>query len=63
MGANDYNGKSLVGAEWLSLLTKTGVFRAREGEVPRVEPVSIVEDVREGVRWALRDSGWEGDVD
>ena len=61
MGANEY--ESLVGARWTSVLTRTGVFREREGEVPSVEPKVIVDDVREGVRWALKDSGWDGDVD
>ncbi|KAK5941930.1 hypothetical protein PMZ80_005881 [Knufia obscura] len=60
-GANNY--RSLVGARWMSVLTRTGVFRAREGERPAVEPRVIVDDVREGVRWALKDSGWDGDVD
>lgn len=61
MGANNY--KSLVGASWKSLLTKTGVFQAREGEQPSVKPTRIVEDVRDGVRWALKDSQWDGKIE
>lgn len=61
MGANNY--KSLVGAQWLSLLTKTGVFRARDGEKPSIEPKMIVDDVRKGVKWALTDSGWNDEID
>jgi len=61
MGANNY--KSQVGAEWISLLTKTGVFRAREGEKPMIEPKAIVDDVREGVRLALKQNRWGGDID
>lgn len=61
MGANDY--RSLVGAEWKSLLTKTGVFTAREGEEPSVKPTRIVDDVRAGVRWALKDSEWDGKIE
>lgn len=60
-GANDY--ESLVGARWVSVLTRTGVFRSREGEEPTVKPKVIVDDVREGVRWGLRESGWEGTVE
>lgn len=59
-GANNY--KSLVGAKWTSVLTRTGVFRAEEGETPSVQPKMIVDDVRHGVEWALRDAGWD-DVD
>ncbi|KAK5091969.1 hypothetical protein LTR70_006146 [Exophiala xenobiotica] len=59
-GANNY--KSLVGAQWTSVLTRTGVFRAAEGETPTVEPKIVVDDVRVGVEWALRDAEWD-DVD
>lgn len=61
MGANDY--RSLYGAEWMSVLTRTGVFRGRKGEEPSVRPKVVVDDVREGVRWALKESGWEGTVE
>lgn len=61
MGANDF--KSLVGAEWVSVLTRTGVFRSRRGEEPSVKPKVIVDDVREGVRWGLMGSGWDGTVE
>lgn len=59
-GANEFeNGV----AEWKSVLVKTGVFRARQGEKPSVEPDALVEDVREGVRWALKKSGWKGELE
>lgn len=60
-GANDF--KSLVGAEWVSVLTRTGVFKSRNGEEPSVKPKTIVDDVREGVRWGLKESRWEGTVE
>ena len=59
-GANGY--KSLVGAEWMSVLVRTGVFKGENG-APSVEPRVVVDDVREGVSWALSDIGWEGEVD
>lgn len=60
MGANNY--QSLVDAQWMSVLTRTGVYKDREGEQPTVKPKVIVDNVREGVRWALRDSGWDGKI-
>lgn len=54
-GANEY--RSAAGVEWRSILVKTGVYKAREGEEPSQTPKMIVEDVREAVEWALRDGG------
>lgn len=61
-GANDY--RSEVGTEWRSVLVKTGVWSADRagGEAVlqgRFKPTVVVEDVREGVRWALEREGWE----
>ena len=58
-GANLF--KSPQGTEWVSLLTRTGVYQDREGNVPSWKPREIVDDVKEAVRWALKDSGWEAD--
>ena len=53
-GANQF--KSENGSEWVSLLVKSGVFRGGE---PSWKPREIVEDVWDGVQWALRRSGWK----
>ena len=55
-GANNY--KSPLGIEWVSLLTRTGVYRDRDGHKPTWEPRAIVDDVREAVTYALKDSNW-----
>jgi HAD superfamily hydrolase (TIGR01456 family) len=55
-GANDY--RSPHGVEWLSLLTRTGVYRDQDGRRPTWEPTAIVDDVKAAVQWALKDSGW-----
>lgn len=56
-GANSYD--SPHGVEWVSLLTRTGVFRDRPGHKPTWEPRAIVDDVRAAVQYALKDSGWD----
>lgn len=56
-GANSY--ESPHGVEWVSLLTRTGVFRDRPGHKPTWEPRAIVDDVRAAVQYALKDSGWD----
>lgn len=55
-GANSY--QSPHGVEWLSLLTRTGVYRDQDGRRPAWEPTAIVDDVKAAVQWALKDSGW-----
>ncbi|KAJ9603820.1 hypothetical protein H2200_012006 [Cladophialophora chaetospira] len=55
-GANDY--ESPQGVEWISLLTRTGVYRDQDGRRPTWEPRAIVDDVKAAVQWALKDSGW-----
>lgn len=55
-GANTY--ESPHGIEWVSLLTRTGVYRDREGHRPTWEPRAIVDDVRAAVQYALKDSNW-----
>jgi HAD superfamily hydrolase (TIGR01456 family) len=55
-GANDY--ESPHGIEWVSLLTRTGVYKDRQGHRPTWEPRAIVDDVRAAVQYALKDSGW-----
>ena len=55
-GANEY--ESPHGVEWVSLLTRTGVYRDGEGLRPTYEPRAIVDDVKAAVQWALKDSGW-----
>ena len=60
-GANSY--ESPHGVEWVSLLTRTGVFRDRPGHAPTWEPRAIVDDVRAAVQYALKDSAWSGGLD
>lgn len=59
-GANSY--KSSEGIEWISLLTRTGVYQDREGEAPTHQPKAIVDDVKEAVKWALKDSTWHEEL-
>ena len=56
-GANTYD--SPHGIEWVSLLTRTGVYRDRPGSKPTWKPREIVDDVKEAVQYALRDSRWQ----
>jgi HAD superfamily hydrolase (TIGR01456 family) len=68
MGANNYN--SPHGTEWVSVLVKTGVFRETDGEKgrydfkarPELKPKVVVEDVKNAVNWALKDSKWMDQV-
>jgi len=55
-GANSY--KSRYGVEWISLLTRTGVYKDRDGRRPTWEPRAIVDDVKAAVQYALKDSDW-----
>lgn len=56
-GANTYD--SPHGIQWVSLLTRTGVYKDRPGHQPTWEPRAIVDDVRAAVQYALKDSGWQ----
>ncbi|OAP61156.1 TIGR01456 family HAD hydrolase [Fonsecaea erecta] len=55
-GANTY--ESAHGIRWVSLLTRTGVYKDQDGRRPTWEPAAIVDDVRGAVQWALKDSNW-----
>ena len=55
-GANTYD--SPYGIEWISLLTRTGVYRDRNGSNPSWHPREIVDDVMAAVQYALKDSKW-----
>ncbi|RMZ75820.1 hypothetical protein DV737_g5126, partial [Chaetothyriales sp. CBS 132003] len=55
-GANTFD--SPHGIEWISLLTRTGVYKDRPGSRPRWQPREIVDDVKAAVQYALRDSAW-----
>jgi len=55
-GANSF--ESPHGIEWLSLLTRTGVYKDQHGRRPTHEPTAIVDDVRAAVQWALKHNGW-----
>ncbi|OAL35521.1 TIGR01456 family HAD hydrolase [Fonsecaea nubica] len=55
-GANTY--ESAHGINWVSLLTRTGVYKDQDGRRPTWEPAAIVDDVRAAVQWALKDSNW-----
>lgn len=59
-GANMY--QSPHGTDWVSLLTRTGVYQDRPGQEPAWKPRDIVDDVKAAVNWALRDSKWHGSV-
>ena len=56
-GANTY--KSPHGSEWISLLTRTGVYKDRPGNSPSWAPREMVDDVKAAVQWALKDSAWQ----
>jgi HAD superfamily hydrolase (TIGR01456 family) len=55
-GANTYQSRH--GIEWISILTRTGVFKDRPGDVPSWQPRKIVNDVSAAVKWALKTSKW-----
>ncbi|KIV77740.1 TIGR01456 family HAD hydrolase [Exophiala sideris] len=55
-GANSYESPHKV--EWVSLLTRTGVYQDRPGQRPNWEPRAIVDDVKAAVQYALKDSNW-----
>jgi HAD superfamily hydrolase (TIGR01456 family) len=61
-GANSY--ASEVGADWRSVLVRTGVWDSeRHGEdalAGHFKPDVVVDDVRGAVRWALEQEGWKG---
>ena len=55
-GANNF--KSPTSADWISLLTRTGVYKDRPGQRLIHEPRTIVDDVKAAVQWAVKDSNW-----
>ena len=55
-GANTFDSQR--GIEWISLLTRTGVYQDRPGQRPAWEPREIVDDVTAAVQYALADSEW-----
>lgn len=61
-GANSY--ASGIGADWKSVLVRTGVWNAEmhgeEALAGQFKPDVVVHDVREAVRWALEREGWKG---
>lgn len=55
-GANDFSPED--GTEWLSILVRTGVWRQTAAEKePRHKPTVIVDDVVDGIVWAMRNEG------
>lgn len=58
-GANEF--QSILGTKWSSILVKSGVYQ--NGSVPKYEPDVIVDDVLEGIKWALKEAGWRGELD
>lgn len=54
-GANNF--ESPQGTEWTSILVKTGVWR--EGTTPKYTPKVVADDVLAGVKWALKQQGYE----
>ncbi|EJT73510.1 cat eye syndrome critical region protein 5 [Gaeumannomyces tritici R3-111a-1] len=57
-GANEF--KSEEGADWCSVLVRTGVWHPDRGEMKH-QPRVIVYDVAAAVRWALQREGWKAD--
>jgi hypothetical protein len=55
-GANNANKHASAGQKWSSILLKTGVYNAEDGE-PAHKPTTISNDVLEGVLWALKREG------
>lgn len=55
-GANEF--KSEEGADWCSVLVRTGVWHPDRGEMKH-QPRVIVDDVAAAVRWALQREGWK----
>ncbi|PBP15530.1 HAD-superfamily hydrolase, partial [Diplocarpon rosae] len=58
-GSNAYDSKSK--SVWSSILVKTGVYQ--DGTVPSYKPDVIVDDVLEGVKWALKERRWKGEIE
>jgi ribonucleotide monophosphatase NagD (HAD superfamily) len=61
-GANGHVSED--GAEWVSVLVKTGVWREGRGAKlgGEFKPRAVVDDVKAAVEWALRREGWrQGD--
>ena len=55
-GANTF--QSPRGIEWVSLLTRSGVYQDRVGQSPSWAPRVIVDNVYDAVQYALEESGW-----
>lgn len=59
-GANEFKPED--GTEWVSILVRTGVWRQSAAErEPKHRPSAIVDDVVDGVVWALRREGLDVD--
>ncbi|PBP25490.1 hypothetical protein BUE80_DR003626, partial [Diplocarpon rosae] len=58
-GSNAFDSKSK--SIWSSILVKTGVYQ--DGTVPSYKPDVIVDDVLEGVKWALKERRWKGEIE
>ncbi|TLD22443.1 hypothetical protein PspLS_08146 [Pyricularia sp. CBS 133598] len=59
-GANNFKGQSEIGADWLGVLVKTGVFNPDVLTPLRHKPEIIVDNVFKAVRWALSREKWQG---
>ncbi len=57
-GANTF--QSPIGAEWTSILVRSGVYNGGE---PTWKPNVIVDDIWHAVQWALRQSKWQSSSD
>lgn len=53
-GANTYQSPYQI--DWISILVRSGVYQ--QGR-PSYSPITIQNDVKEAVQWALRDAIWE----
>ena len=63
-GANGFSSEA--GTDWVSVLVRTGVWRAElQGEKALegiTKPKVVLGDVKEAVRWALGREGWSGET-
>ena len=57
VGANTFS--SPMGTAWRSVLVRSGVYAGEDLKDSRYTPTATVDDVWDGVRWALSQEGWD----
>jgi len=58
-GANEF--VSPDDTKWESVLVRTGVWRDGQGRTPKYTPKALVDNVQDGVKWALRKQRYKFD--